>query len=96
MSADALAELVERVDAEREAHAPLGAELVDQQRMLRALRILEEERRAAGLHGAVDDLRDLEVGIDLGRHANELTLALEQGDPVAEILRRHGADSSLR
>ena len=94
-AAHALAELVERVDAEREAHAPLGAELVDQQRMLRALRVLEEERRAAGLHDAVDDLRDLEVGIDLGRHADELALALEQGDPVPEIAReRHGGQSS--
>ena len=33
----------------REAHAPLGAELVDQQRQLAALRVLEEERRPAGL-----------------------------------------------
>ena len=87
-AADALAELVERLDAEREAHPALRAELVDEQRMLRALRILEEERRAAGLHDAVDDLGDLEVGIDLGGDADELALALEERDPFAEILRQ--------
>ena len=59
-------DVVEPLDAEGEAHAPLGAELVDQQRMLAALRTLEEERGAARLDGAVDDLRDLEVRVDLG------------------------------
>ena len=44
------------LDAEREAHAPLGAELVDEERMRPALRVLEEERRPAGAHGPVDDL----------------------------------------
>src|SRR5262249_23901516 len=37
------------------------------------------------LHGAVGDLGDLEVGIDLSGDAHELALALEEGDPVAEI-----------
>ena len=82
------------LDAEREAHPPLGAELVDQERMLGALRVLEQERRPAGLDGAVDDLGDLEVGIDLGGDAHELALALEQRDPVAEILR--GTPPSVR
>ena len=91
---DPLRDVVEPLDAEGEAHPPLGAELVDQERVLGALRILEQERRPAGLHRAVDDLRDLEVGIDLGRDADELALALEQRDPVAEILR--GAPRSLR
>ncbi len=58
--------VVERLDAERHAHAPLGAELVDEERVLRALRLLEQERRPAGLHHAVGDLRDLEVGVGLG------------------------------
>ena len=62
--------------------------------MLRALRALEEQRRPAGLDGAVDDLGDLEVGIDLGGDADELALALEQCDPVAEVCgRRHAAES---
>ena len=79
--------LVEALDPEREAHAPLGAELVDQQRMAR-LRVLEQQRRPAGLDDPVRDLGDLEVRIDLGGDANELTLALEERDPVAKIGRR--------
>ena len=55
--------------------------------MLRALRPLEEERRPTGLHRAVDDLRHLEVGVDLGADAHELALALEQRDPVSKILQ---------
>ena len=54
--------------------------------MLGALRLLEQERRPAGLDGAIDDLGDLEVGIDLGGDADELALALEQRDPVAKVL----------
>ena len=39
--------------------------------------LLEQQRRPAGLDRAVDDLRDLEVRVDLGRDADELALALE-------------------
>ena len=53
--------------------------------MLRALRALEQQRRPAGLDDPVDDLGDLEIGIDLGRDAYELALALEERDPRAEI-----------
>jgi hypothetical protein len=53
--------------------------------MPRPLRPLEEQRRAAGLDDAVDDLGDLEVGIGLGGDAGELALALEQRDPLAEV-----------
>ena len=74
-------DVVELLDAEREAHAPLGAELVDQQRVLGALDVLEQERRPFRLHGAVDDLGDLELGIDLDRDAPQLALALEERDP---------------
>ena len=80
-------DVVEPLDAEREAHPPLGAELVDQQRQPRALRALEQQRGAARLHGPVDDLGDLEVGVDLGRDANELTLVLEQANPLAQVGR---------
>ena len=50
-------------------------------------RVLEEERRAAGLDDAVDDLRHLEVRIDLRGDADELALALEERDPLAEVVR---------
>ena len=67
-----------------------------EQRVRGALRALEEERGPAGLDGAVDDLGDLEVRIDLGGDADELALALEQGDPVAQVRRRgHAAESSF-
>ena len=85
-SASFVGDVVEPLDAKREAHTPLGAELVDEQRVLGALRVLEEQRRpAAGLHEAVDDLGDLEVRVDLGRDALQLALALEQRDPLAEV-----------
>jgi hypothetical protein len=60
--------------------------------MLGALGVLEEERRPARLDRAVSDLRDLEVRVDLGRDAYELTLAVEERDPVAEVSQRgwHG------
>ena len=78
-------DVVEPLDAEGEAHAPLRAELVDQERVAAAPGPLEEERRAAGLDGAVDDLGHLEVRVDLGGDADELALALEEGDPLAQV-----------
>ena len=58
--------VVELLDAECHAHALLGAELVDEKRVLRSLRVLEEEGRPARLHDAVGDLGDLEIGVGLG------------------------------
>ena len=86
--AEALRDLVQRRRTEREAHAPLGAELVDQKRMRRAFDVLEQQRRPARLDDAIVDLRDLEVCVDLGGDANELALALEQRDPRAQIAGR--------
>ena len=80
--------VVELLDAEREAHAPLGAELVDEERVLRALRVLEQQRRPAGLDDAIDDLGDLEVGVGLDWDAAKLALALEERDPLAEVAGR--------
>ena len=61
----------------------------------RALRALEQQRRAAGLDGAVDDLGDLEVRVDLGGDANELALALEQRDPVAQVAQAAATRGSV-
>ena len=92
-----LTDVVEPLDAEGEAHAPLRAELVDQQRVVAALRVLEQQRRPAGFHGAVDDLGDLEVWVDLSGNPDELSFALEQGDPCAEVgRRRHVRQSRTR
>src|SRR5262249_2027548 len=87
-------DVVEPPDPERQAHPPLRAELVDQERMRGALRPLEQQSGPAGLDGAVDDLGELEVWVDLGGAAYAPPLALEQGDPVAEVGERHR--SSLR
>ena len=88
--------VVELLDAQGEAHAPFGSELVDEERMRRSLRMLEEERRSSGLDDAVGDLRDLEIRIDLGRDASELALALEERDPLPEIgERRHRGQSMV-
>ena len=55
------------------------------------LRVLEEQRRSAGLDDAVDDLRHLELRVDLGGDADELAFALEERDPLAEVVGdRHG------
>ena len=65
--------------------------------MLRSLRPLEQQRRAAGPDRAVDDLRHLEVRIDLGRDADELALALEERDPLAQVAggRHRSASAQL-
>ena len=84
-------------DAERQAHAALGAELVDQHRHRRALDVAEQQRRPARLHGAVGDLGDLEVRVDLGRDLGQLALAPQQLDPLAQVVHRaarSGAGSS--
>src|SRR5439155_17828499 len=87
---------VERLRAEREAHAALAAELVDEQRVTRPPRVLEEEGRSAGLDGAVDDLRHLEERIDLGIDLDELALPAKQVDPGAQVARGHEAESIPR
>src|SRR5207253_1105602 len=84
----ALADLVEALRAECEAHAPLRAELVDQERVLRAARVLEEERRPARLDRAIDDLGDLEVAVDRGRDAVFHVAALYSYDAAASELER--------
>ena len=49
--------------------------------------------RAARAHGAVDDLRHLELRVDLGADADELAFALEQRDPVAQVAWKGHATS---
>ena len=87
---------VERRLAEGEAHAPFGAELVDEERVGRALRMPEEERRAPGLHRPVDDLRRLEVGVDLRRDLDQLTLTAKQVRSSRAGRRRARPESTQR
>ena len=87
-------DVVEPVDAEREAHPPLGAELVDQQRMARAAHVAEQQRRPARLHRAIGDLGDLEVRVDLGVDLGELAARAQQVDPLAQVVADHRARST--
>ena len=93
--AEAGTDFVEARGIEGETHPALGAELVDQQGMLGALDVFEQERGATRLDGSVVDLGDLEVRVDLGGDALELALALEQGDPGAEVTGRRQSAVSL-
>ena len=83
-------------DIEREAHPPLGAELVDQQRQLRAIYVLEQQRRAARLHRAVDDLRDLELRVDLGARRGRARPRARARRPSREDLPAAPSRVSLR
>jgi hypothetical protein len=64
-----------------------------QQRDVVPAGVLEQQRRAAGAQGAVGDLGDLEVRVDLGADAPEFTALLEPGDEFAEVAvaAGHGA-----
>ncbi len=48
----------------------------------------------AGLDDAVGDLADLEVRIDLGRDLDQLSLAPEQVDPLAQVVADHVREAS--
>ena len=99
---DALGDVVEGVDLERETHAALGAELVHQDlRALVAGDVFEEQRGASGLGsslpglgGAVGDLGHLEDGGDLGGDALQLASFIERLDPVAQTFISHSVPSS--
>ncbi len=87
--ADLLGDLVEGLQPERLEQPPVGAEDVHRQRHVRALDVLEEQRRAAGLVDAVDDLPDLQVRIDFGLDALEVAIALQGAEERAKIVVSH-------
>ena len=51
----------------------------------RPLGLLEQQRRAVRLAGAVGDLGHLEVRVDLGAHAGQLALAFQQADEGTQV-----------
>ena len=71
---NALRQIVEVVDAEGERHAAAGAEQVDGDGDVGALDVLEQQRGAAGLDGAVGDLGDLQVAADRDGDAAQFAL----------------------
>ena len=88
---DALAELVQGPDAERQRQPVGRAEGVDEYRHVGALDALEEERQVPvgrALRDAIGDLGDLEVARDRDGHAAETPGLLEAGDELPEIAER--------
>ena len=71
---------------ERQIHAPLAAQHVDQQRNARALRLFEEQRRAAGALDAIGDLRDFQHRIDFGGDAPQFAFFFQLRDEFAQVL----------
>jgi hypothetical protein len=62
--------------------------------VLGAFEVPEEERRAAGLDRPVDDLRHLEIRVDLGLDLDQLAGPAKLVDPGAEVGRGHGLSLS--
>ena len=69
--ANAGRDLLDALRAEGHGHAPFGAELVGQYRIVRAGDVGEEQRGAACLHDPVGDFRDFEAGVDARAHLGE-------------------------
>ena len=73
-----------------------GAEQVAQQRITGTLDLLEQQGRSAGAQGAVADLGDLQIGIDLQLDAFQLTALFELFDEISQVFVLHmvGSESS--
>jgi len=63
--------------------------LVDQQRVRRALWALEEERRAARAHDAVDDPVASRYGATSAEMRRARPVPLEEGEPLSQVAGRH-------
>ncbi len=92
-------EIAQVLDAQRRGH-PLGrAEGIDEHGHVEALDLLKEEgliALAAPLGDAVRDLRDLQIARDARPHPPELSVLLEVGDELAEIVEGHAATRGSR
>ena len=83
--------VVEPLDAEGEAHAPLRAELVDEQRVLAPRGRSKSSAGPPALTVRSTISVTSRRGSTSARDADELALALEQRDPLAQVGRgRHG------
>ena len=76
-------------DLERQIHAALGADQIRDRRNPRPFRPLEQQRRAAGLHRAVGDLRDLEDRIDFRRDSLQLAFLFQLPHEIPQVSIRH-------
>ena len=84
---DLAREVVELLDAKRQAHALERAEDVRRHRHVEAGGLLEQQRRTAAgrLARAIGDGGDLEIGADRLGHARQQLAAIEVGEEVVEI-----------
>lgn len=87
--ADPLADLRVRLQPQRLQQPPVGAEDVHREGHRGALHVLEEQRRAACLLDAVDDLPDLQIRIDLGLDALEVAFAFQCPEQGTKIVVSH-------
>ncbi len=97
---DPVADLIERVDTERERDSLHRAEEIDRHRKLRARaavenHILEEERVAAArtLHHAIGYLANLQLRLYRLRNALELSDSVNRGNEIADAVETHAARS---
>ncbi len=92
--ADAGGHVVEGIDAEREFHPGVGAELVDEElRTGMSFDVLKKKGGSssiafgiATLRDAVGDFSDLKDGVGFGLNALQLASAVERGDPLAKVV----------
>src|SRR5580698_1205391 len=93
--ADAVGDLIERIDAEGEFHARFRTELIDQHlRTGMTFYILKQKRGAAGrtlgvatLRDAVGDLGDFKNRVSFGLDALQFAGALQRGYPLAKVVK---------
>src|SRR5690606_35520115 len=87
--ADLVADVAVRLQPEGLEQAPVGTEDVHGQGHRGSLDVLEQQGGAAGLVDPVDDLADVQVGVDLDLDALEITIALKSPEQGAKIVVSH-------
>ena len=83
---DPLADIIETVDFEREAHPLHGAESIGQDREGRSLYPLEQKglvRGALFFRDPVGDFGDLELGIDFRLDPDQFAVFFENSDEIS-------------
>src|SRR5487761_1903258 len=80
---DAVAQLIQILDAERPCHALFTAEYIDQHRHIVSAHMLEEQRWPASFAHSISDLGNLQFCGDGSSDALKLPLLFEQRDKLA-------------
>ena len=88
--------LFHRLHFQRDLHLAHGGEGVDQHRDAVALRLLEQQRGAALLHGAVGKFGDFEDRVHFEGNALQFLVLLQRADEVAQIAIGHKYEYIVR